>query len=128
MIKKLLAVVAITVAVPVLAGQQVYPYLLTQGHNQTKQVVRKGIPVQVQLPAGPTRWSFHPGESQNVRLTDTKPYGSPGRIDGTSMIQTFTFAISPDSPSMIVIKTRNLAPILKKVVPNGRYEVVLVPK
>lgn len=128
MFRKLLAVLAITTAAPALAEQVVYPYLLTQGHNNTEQLVRKDIPVQVQLPAGPTKWALHPGESTNVRLTDTKTYASPDRIVGTSKIQTFTFVISPNHPSTIVMHSRNLAPVLEPILPNGRFEVTLVPK
>jgi len=128
MIRKFLAILAITTATPALAEQVVYPYLLTQGHNKTKQPVRKDIPVQVQLPAGPTKWALHPGESKNVRLTNTKTYASPGRIAGTSKIQTFTFVISPTEPSTIVMHSRNLAPVLEPILPNGRFEVTLVPK
>lgn len=127
MIRKILYILAL-MATPALAAETVYPYLMTQGHNRTKQVVRKGIPVQVQLPAGPTDWTFAKRESKNVILSATMDYPSPGRIDGTSKIQTFTFKIRTDLPSMIVLHTKNLPPVLKTIVPDGRYRVTLVPE
>ena len=128
MFRTLLIASAMICAMPALAAERVYPYLLTQGHVGTKQVIAKGISVQVQLPSGPTNWTFRPGQSRNVVLVGQSVFPSPGRIDGTSAIQAFDFKVGAGTEATIVITTRNLAPSLATSVPNGRYKVTLIPR
>ena len=105
-------------------ADDVHPYLFTQSHSGTKQIIAKGVPVQVQLPAGPTTWRYIERQSRGVRLIKKGSYPSPGRIDGTSSIQTFTFDLS-GPVARIVIWTQNSAPILKPLVKGGRYQLDL---
>ncbi|MCG6904074.1 MAG: hypothetical protein LJE68_15475 [Rhodobacter sp.] len=110
----------------------IFQYVFTQSYKNPAdppgrmQPIRAGVPVQVQLPAGPGVWVYDAGESSNVALTGEGSFDSPDRIAGTDTIQTFSFAVADGADrAKIVVTTDNLPPSLADIVPGGVFDLSL---
>ena len=110
------------------------PYMFTQAHNNEikdyTQSVFFGIPLQIQLPAGPTKWSYVREGSLNVIQREEGGYNSPDRIEGTDAVQVLNFDAATPGDVIIVLQASSLPPSLKDIIPNGRYvlKVTAIPK
>ena len=125
---------ALAAMAPVAMAQDTgaFRYVFTQsyanppGTDGRAQKIRAGVPVQVQLPAGPAVWKFAAADSRNVALAGEGRYPSPGRIPGTDRIQTFDFNVTLGAErAEIVIRADYVPPILQPMIPDGRYVVQL---
>ena len=106
-------------------AEELRPYIFTQAHAGSAQVIARGIPVEIQLPAGPARWAVD--AAAGATLTDERSYASPGRIDGTDRIQVFDFSIDPEREATIIIVSGNPPPVLSGIVRDGRFVLILTP-
>lgn len=97
----LILAIGLLAASPVLA-QDVRPFVFTHAHNNTVQPVAVGVPVQVQLPAGPVRWKVD-SIGQNAELTGSTVFASPGRVPGSVAVQVFDFRVPGPERAVIVI-------------------------
>jgi hypothetical protein len=84
-------------------AQDARPFVFTHAHNNTVQPVAAGVPVQVQLPAGPVRWAVDP-VGQNAELTGSSVVASPGRVPGSFAVQVFDFRLPGPGPAVILIQ------------------------
>lgn len=109
------------------------PYIFTQQHNVENrpdaegrvQLIRKGYPLQVQLPGNPAIWSFRAGESENVAYRGRTMVYSPNRIAGTESLLVFDLELSPEvrdgDEGRITFTTDQLPSALERVVPGGVF-------
>ncbi|GAA4643857.1 hypothetical protein GCM10023115_18170 [Pontixanthobacter gangjinensis] len=104
------------------------PYIFVQQHNgKPGQKIRKGWPIQVQLPGNPAIWTFDAKQSRNVvPLGKTLVY-SPDRIDGMESLFIFDLALELDAEAgqmgEIVYTTDDPLPSLNRVIPNRVFRV-----
>ena len=130
----MLAAAALLATAPAIAADKQRPYMFTQAHNNEikgyTQNVYFGVPLQIQLPAGPTKWSYVMEDSLNVIQREEGGYSSPGRIDGTDAIQVLNFDAATPGDVIVVLQANSLPPSLKDIIPNGRFvlKVTAIPK
>ena len=116
-------------------GNAKLPYIFTQQHNVENrpdaegrvQLIRRGYPLQVQLPGNPAVWTFDADASALVEYRGRTMVYSPNRIAGTHSILVFDLAVSPDAKAgaegKFTFTTDALPASLENVVPGGVYVV-----
>ena len=111
------------------AAEDTRPYIFTQAHNNDveafTQSVYVGVPLQLQLPAGPLSWTYISDGSKNLLEPQVSEVASPGRIDNTDQVTVFNF--KPESPGQLfaIFQPVGLPPNLKPLFPTGRFTLSL---
>ncbi len=111
------------------------PYIFTQQHNVENrpdaeglvQVIRKGYPLQVQLPGNPAIWAFRAEASENVAYRGRTMVYSPNRIHGTESLLVFDLELSPEARAgdegRITFTTDRVPDSLDRVIPGGVFVI-----
>ena len=123
------AIVAIVASMLGASAEDTRPYIFTQAHNNDveafTQSVYLGVPLQLQLPAGPLSWTYISDGSKNLLEPQVSKVPSPGRIDNTDQVVVFNF--KPETPGQLfaIFQPVGLPPNLKPLFPTGRFTLSL---